>query len=37
MLGRHLGAAIVVVAWISAPSPADAYSVLAHEAAIDAA
>ena len=37
MLGRHLVPAIAVVAWMSAPAPADAYSVLAHEAAIDAA
>jgi hypothetical protein len=37
MLGRYLVLAIAVVAWMSAPAPAGAYSVLAHEAAIDAA
>ena len=37
MLGRHLVAVMVVVAWMSAPARAEAYSVLSHEAAIDAA
>jgi hypothetical protein len=37
MLGKYLVPAIAVAAWMSAPAPAGAYSVLAHEAAIDAA
>jgi hypothetical protein len=37
MRGKYLVPAIAVVAWMSAATPATAYSVLAHEAAIDAA